>query len=739
MTRARLISCACWLTIATATLTFLGCLSPETRQPHLQAIARWQDQRLAPADSLRTMLDSDDAHVRLAAVRAAGLIGRDDVLPQVVDALQDASLTVRAEAVWALGLMHDAAALPHINKAATDVRPQVREAAVAALAHLENDGSALLIAAEHAEPNTAALAWNGLRNQASRVPSEELRAAIIAGLQRPEADVRWRVLRCAEMLPDSTLVPTIAPFARADEAQIAVHAYRALGRQRGPEALPAILAGFERHEKFRGRDRARVTIAGCRALGTVGAAFFARAQAGDDVRAEEISAALITAAGHANAHVSATALGAMATLVADLPLPAEAAQQESLLPVWRIRMARAAHSHLKKPQAGVRAAALTALGALRGAGAGSDLQLALDDEMSPQVLASGLAAIADHHPLPGLILSAHCRPTFQSAFVEKSGRPINAMVRSAALTGLNDVRLNRPEVADAPFDSNHIEGKLLTATTDPDFVVSTTAAGLLGTLPTDESLLALTIMWDRAGGAGRFEIRRGVLAGISAMLTPAEGDTVAAWQGSEDLRAEARRIFRESFDSTDIRLRNEGRQAALDTGILPDTLIPTAGSLQATLPAVRRDHRQPPVTAAFAAPRIRCVSERGDFYIDLDGDLAPNTCAMFIAMVQDDYFGAMTFHRVVPDFVVQGGDPEGNGWGGPGFTIRSEWSRARYQRAAVGIAHDGKDTGGSQFFVTLSPQPHLNGRYTIFGWVNDGMEIVDRIEVGDTFRLEMAP
>ncbi len=737
MTRAHRNFCVCCLATAAISLLATGCLTPNDRTPQLQAIARWQDQRLAPADSLRTMFGSDDAHVRLAAVRAAGLIGRDDSLPQVIEAMTDASLTVRAEAAWALGLIGDVRALPNLNRAAADVRPQVREAAVAALAQLDNDGTALLLAATHEDPNTAALAWNGLRNQATRVEAAAMRAAIEAGLNRPEADVRWRVLRCAELVPDSTLVPLLAPFVQSSDAQSTVHAYRALSRQQDPEILPAVLAGFEHHQNFRGRDRARVTIAGCRALGAVGAPPLTGDEPDDEIQAELIAAELINAAGHDDPHVAATALTAMAGLVADLPLPAEATEQESLLPVWRIRLARAARSHLHEPHVAVRASALTALAALRGAGAASDLQSAIEREHSPQVLAAGMAALAAHHPMPGLILSSHCGPTFQSPYADKSGRPINAMVRSAALTGLNDLRLNRPEAATEPFGSNHIEGKMLTATTDRDFVVSTTAAGLLGTLPTDESLLALTTLWDRADGPGRFEMQRGVLAGLSALLTPAEGDTVAPWQGGDDLRAEARRVLRESFDSVDIRLRNEGRQAALDTHLLPAELIPTSGSLQATLPPVRRDHRQPPVTAAFSAPKIRCVSERGDFLIDLDGDLAPNTCALFISLVQKDYFGAMTFHRVVPDFVVQGGDPEGNGWGGPGFTIRSEWSRARYQRAAVGIAHDGKDTGGSQFFVTLSPQPHLNGRYTIFGWVNKGMEVVDMIEVGDTFRLEM--
>ena len=110
---------------------------------------------------------------------------------------------------------------------------------------------------------------------------------------------------------------------------------------------------------------------------------------------------------------------------------------------------------------------------------------------------------------------------------------------------------------------------------------------------------------------------------------------------------------------------------------------------------------------------------------------APNTCATFLALVREGYFADLGFHRVVPDFVIQGGDPSGTGWGGPGFTIRSEWSRLPYARGTVGIAHSGKDTGGSQFFVALSPQPHLDGRYTLFGQLRAGGEVLDRIEVGD--------
>ncbi|MCB1185265.1 HEAT repeat domain-containing protein, partial [bacterium] len=408
-----------------------GCFTPDDRPAQLAAIARWQDVRLAPADSLRTFLTGPDAHVRLAAVRAAGLIGRDDVLPEVMGATADPSLTVAAEAAWALGLMGDAEALPLLATLAADPRPPLREAAVMGLTHLDNDGTALLRAAAHEDPVTAALAWNGLRNQAARVDTTALREAIVAGLARPETDIRWRVLRCAEMRADTTLVPVLAPFTRSPHDQVVVHAYRALARQDAAAALPAVLAGLAHLDDFHGRRAARVRIAACRALGTVGRAALDDT---DDLRPDRVAATLISAAGHADPHVAETALRAMTDLVADRPLPAEAADQESLLPVWRIRLARAARGHLASPHVGVRAAAVTALGATRGAGAAAELQrVLLMGETSPHVLAAALGAVAAHHPAPVPLLVAHLGDELPRTDPARGPRRLNGMVRAAAL------------------------------------------------------------------------------------------------------------------------------------------------------------------------------------------------------------------------------------------------------------------------------------------------------------------
>jgi peptidyl-prolyl cis-trans isomerase B (cyclophilin B) len=103
----------------------------------------------------------------------------------------------------------------------------------------------------------------------------------------------------------------------------------------------------------------------------------------------------------------------------------------------------------------------------------------------------------------------------------------------------------------------------------------------------------------------------------------------------------------------------------------------------------------------------------------------------FRELAERRYFDGTVIHRVVPDFVVQAGDPRGDGSGGPGFAIRDELNPLPYVRGSVGMALSGPDTGGSQWFVTLSPQPHLEGGYTVFGKVSAGDEMLDRIEKDD--------
>jgi len=134
-------------------------------------------------------------------------------------------------------------------------------------------------------------------------------------------------------------------------------------------------------------------------------------------------------------------------------------------------------------------------------------------------------------------------------------------------------------------------------------------------------------------------------------------------------------------------------------------------------------------------PGLVIETEHGDITMTLFAAEAPITVDALLQLADRNYFDGGVWHRVVPNFVIQDGDPRGDGAGGPGFSLRDENSRRRYGRGTVGMALAGPDTGGSQFFITHSAQPHLNGIYSIVGQVDQGMDVVDRITQGDQIRI----
>ena len=137
-----------------------------------------------------------------------------------------------------------------------------------------------------------------------------------------------------------------------------------------------------------------------------------------------------------------------------------------------------------------------------------------------------------------------------------------------------------------------------------------------------------------------------------------------------------------------------------------------------------------PVLAGHSS-RAVITTSRGQVHVLLRGADAPLTVANFAALARRGYYNGLVFHRVVPNFVAQDGDPRGNGSGGPGYAIRDELNRRWYDRGAVGMALSGPDTGGSQYFLTHSPQPHLDGHYTVFGHVTAGFDVLDALVQGD--------
>ncbi|WP_439880233.1 peptidylprolyl isomerase [Pontibacter sp. MBLB2868] len=137
------------------------------------------------------------------------------------------------------------------------------------------------------------------------------------------------------------------------------------------------------------------------------------------------------------------------------------------------------------------------------------------------------------------------------------------------------------------------------------------------------------------------------------------------------------------------------------------------------------------VKAIPVGQQVLLKTTKGTIVMQLFVEDAPGTVANFVELTKQDFFDNLYFHRVVPNFVAQGGDKRGDGWGSSDYSIRSEFAPLHYREGFVGMASAGKDTESNQWFITHSPTPHLDGRYTIFAKVIDGMDVVHQLEVGD--------
>lgn len=132
--------------------------------------------------------------------------------------------------------------------------------------------------------------------------------------------------------------------------------------------------------------------------------------------------------------------------------------------------------------------------------------------------------------------------------------------------------------------------------------------------------------------------------------------------------------------------------------------------------------------------RITIKTEKGSIELELFPEHAPKTVNNFVFLVQEGFYDGVTFHRVIGNFMVQGGDPTGSGRGGPGYRFEDEFddNPLRHGRGVISMANAGPNTNGSQFFITHRPQPHLDGKHTVFGKVTKGLDVVDAIEQGDS-------
>ena len=303
-----------------------------------------------------------------------------------------------------------------------------------------------------------------------------------------------------------------------------------------------------------------------------------------------------------------------------------------------------------------------------------------------------------------------------------SGVSVQADAQLALRTMLNDTStpaLAVPDVLTAiaafkPPDGALVMRAQLTAS-DP--IVRATAAGQLGELAPDaETTSALAAALPAA------LLRDAMNDAALAIL-----DALAKQKSEVALSA-----IKTALDSPDYLIRR--RAAAILEAAQPETASSEDGRIETVATRNRiGDYRR-----ALARRQLRVVAtintDKGAFKLELLPDAAPLTVDNFVELARRGYFNNISFHRVVPNFVVQGGDPRGDGNGGPGYQIRCEINEVPYARGAVGMALSGKDTGGSQWFITHSPQPHLDGGYTVFARVIEGMETVDRITRGDRIR-----
>ena len=129
------------------------------------------------------------------------------------------------------------------------------------------------------------------------------------------------------------------------------------------------------------------------------------------------------------------------------------------------------------------------------------------------------------------------------------------------------------------------------------------------------------------------------------------------------------------------------------------------------------------------------MEKGGEIRIELYPEDAPKTVESFITLSKKGFYDGLTFHRIVPGFVAQGGDPKGDGTGGPGYQLKAEFNKRKHLRGTVAMARSqSPDSAGSQFYICFAPAPHLDNNYTIFGQVTAGMDVVDRIKPGDKMK-----
>ncbi|MCC7008677.1 MAG: HEAT repeat domain-containing protein [Acidobacteria bacterium] len=358
---------------------------------------------------------------------------------------------------------------------------------------------------------------------------------------------------------------------------------------------------------------------------------------------------------------------------------------------------------------------ITALGATQYAPA-FDALLDYVSDAAPAVRAAALTAAAHVAPDAFLVVLASLEPDKDWSVRAALARVLGTLSPDLVRTAVDDFAKD----ADARVRAAALEtlavvkppdlgARLLTALQAADFVERATAARLIGEIELEGAVPHLVTAYDRGQSDAAYSARAAALGALAAY-------------GSD----EARTILRRGLGDREWPVR--WRTAELLRGLGDATAAPERPArLRQPAEWFGSDALLHP---AFS-PHVFIETRAGTIEAELDMTDAAATSLNFIELARAGFFDGMKLHRVVPAFVVQGGDPRGDGEGGPGYTIPDELNATRYVRGTLGMALDWRDTGGSQFFVTLSPQPHLDGKYTAFGRVVDGWPVLDELAPWD--------
>lgn len=368
---------------------------------------------------------------------------------------------------------------------------------------------------------------------------------------------------------------------------------------------------------------------------------------------------------------------------------------------------------------------LTALQKLKAPQAEPSAQLILGTTKSETVAGAALkylAAVQGDRSvnLVDSILAGKPSPYLRAACVEAYGLMGQTNVATRVAVYLNDeaplVRCAALEVL-ARVDVGNLDFHLSKALADPDFVVVVTAVEKIRELKLPSFLPNLRALMAKGNGINP-DIRRSIVESLPmlfAALGPDSSVVRLLIDGILDKEYVVRMAAAKVYDE----VRSEDRYKQVP----PATTVISPADIRKALDQYARLN-----------PSASIFTSHGEIQLELWFDVAPLTVLNFMSLAKAGFYNGLIFHRVIPGFVAQGGDPRGDGSGGPDRYIRDEFSDRPFDRGTVGIATSGKDTGGSQFFITIERQPHLDARYTAFGEVIAGMDLADQIVRGDTIQ-----